>query len=174
MKRKFKKLPSNKRLNELLRYNPKTGELRWRVNRRGATKAGDIAGYLNPVSGYYIVTIDGVRYRAHRICYKMATGRDVGVFEIDHINGVKADNRLLNLRMADRVTQCRNRPQQANNSTGHNGIVFCKKRKKYRARIKINRKYIELGRFEELEDAVAARAAADVEYGFHVNHGRVV
>ena len=172
MKRKFRKLPSNKRLNELLAYNPQTGELRWKVNRRGAAKAGGIAGSLDASSGYVTIHVDSVNYKAHRICYKMATGWDAGVFEIDHINGVKFDNRLSNLRMVDHATNLRNSPRYSNNSSGYNGIYFHKATQKWMARIKVNTKWHYLGVFEKLEDAVAVRAAADVKHGFHVNHGR--
>ena len=94
------------------------------------------------------------------------------MFEIDHINGVKFDNRLSNLRMVDHATNLRNSPRYSNNSSGYNGIYFHKATQKWMARIKVNTKWHYLGVFEKLEDAVAARAAADVKHGFHVNHGR--
>lgn len=174
MKQKFKKLPSNQRLNELLRYNPQTGELRWKTNRRGAAKAGQLAGVVDKSRGYVKISIDNIRYKAHRICYKMATGWDVGMFEIDHINGVRSDNRLSNLRMVNAIANRKNTKRRANNSSGYTGVSFHKRNKKWRAQLKANGKKIHLGYFEKIEDAVAARAAADVEYGFHVNHGRVV
>jgi hypothetical protein len=172
MKPKFKKLPSNKRLNELLRYNPQTGELRWKTNRRGTAKAGQLAGVIDKPHGYVKVCIDNVRYKAHRICYKMATGWDVGIFEIDHINGVRSDNRLSNLRMVDALTNRKNTKRRSDNTSGYTGVYFIKRSKKWRAQLKVNGKKVHLGCFEKLEDAVAVRAAADVKHGFHVNHGR--
>ena len=172
MKRKYKMLPSNARLNEVLSYNPKTGELRWKVNKRNV-KAGNKAGCLLRRTGYRSISIDGAVYLEHRICYKIATGWDPGMFEIDHINGVRDDNRISNLRMVDHATNGKNTCMKKNNSSGHNGIYFHKATKKWMARARVNHKWHYLGIFEKLEDAVAARAAADVKYGFHVNHGRV-
>ena len=168
-----KRLPTNARLNELLDYNPQTGKLFWKVHRRGLAKAGKIAGVLDTSRGYVKVSIDGIRYKAHRICYKIATGWDVGVFEIDHINGVKADNRLSNLRMVDSATNQKNSKRRSDNRSGYTGISFVKRINKWRAQLYVNGKQLHLGYFEELEDAVAARAAANAKYGFHINHGRV-
>jgi len=43
---------------------------------------------------------------------------------------------------------------------------------KWQAKIKVNGKDIDLGRFEKLEDAAEARRVATVQYGYHPNHGR--
>ena len=174
MKQKHKALPSNERLNELFSYDPETGELRWKINRRGPAKAGQLAGVVDKSRGYIKVSIDNIRYKAHRICYKIATGWDVGMFEIDHINGVRADNRLSNLRMVNAITNRKNTKRRVDNSSGYSGVSFVKRSKKWRAQIKANEKRIHLGCFAKLEDAVAARAAAEVKYGFHINHGRVM
>lgn len=173
MKRKIKMLPSNQRLNELLAYNPQTGKLSWKVNRRGTAKAGDVAGIVDNSVGYVVVCIDNVRYRAHRVCYKMATGWDAGMFEIDHINGNRSDNRISNLRMVDSATNSKNAALRKNNTSGYVGVYFNKKAKRWMARIYANKKWFYLGGFKNKEDAVAARAAAEVKHGFHVNHGRV-
>ena len=172
MKQKHNILPSNERLNELFIYNPTTGELRRKVGRKGGGPAGSIAGSSSK-QGYLRIMIDGGYYRVHRVCYKMATGRDPGIFEIDHINGIRNDNRLSNLRMVDRATNSRNVKRLVNNSSGYNGISFNKRKKVYETYIRVNQKKIHLGYFKEEEDAVAARAAANVKHGFHVNHGRV-
>lgn len=102
-------LPPLERLHELLVYEAETGVLRWRVmrNLNNAT-AGSVAGSDNG-SGYLQVMIDGVRYKAHRLAYYMGTGSDPGEWEIDHIDRDRCNNRLNNLRLADRSLNSTNR-----------------------------------------------------------------
>lgn len=173
MKRKTHVLPSNERLNELFTYNPETGELRRKVSRSGAGKVGSLAGTVDKLNGYRLVGVDRILYKAHRICFKMATGFDVGVFEIDHINGDRLDNRLSNLRMVSTATNLRNQKRRGNNTSGHTGVSFNKQLKKWDVRIHSNNKQFYLGSFTEKEDAVAVRKEAEKKYKYHPNHGRV-
>ena len=104
-----KPLPPLARLRELLDYDPETGVLTWRV-RRGSTPAGSVAGCDNG-RGWHQVTIDGVRYKAHRIAYYLGTGTDPGDYQIDHCpDPTRANNRLANLRLAtDGADNCSTR-----------------------------------------------------------------
>jgi HNH endonuclease len=98
MPRSYKPLPPAERLRELLRYDPDDGTLRWRVDRTGWTRTGDIAGRRKK-SGRIDVGIDGSLYVATRIIFKMVTGRDP-VAQIDHIDMDPSNNRWGNLRQA--------------------------------------------------------------------------
>jgi hypothetical protein len=72
--------------------------------------------------GYKTGLIDGRAYVAARIIWKLVHGYDP--VEIDHINRVKTDNRLANLREASRTDNCRNRGLLRNNTSGVSGVYL--------------------------------------------------
>jgi hypothetical protein len=92
--------------------------------------------------------------------------------QIDHINGNKKDNRLENLRAVSNRENLRNKKIYKNNTSGTIGVSFYKSKQGYQASIKINGKRKNLGVFKNKEEAIAARAAANIKYNFHENHGR--
>ena len=83
------------RARELLAYDPETGIVRWKKHR-WKTKVGCLAGTEDHY-GYIVVYIDGRQYRMHRIVFLMVEDRWPNG-EIDHINGLRYDNRWCNLR----------------------------------------------------------------------------
>lgn len=83
---------------------------------------------------------------------------------LDHINGVKSDNRIANLRSADHAKNAQNLKRTANNTSGAIGVVWHKLGKKWQANIVVGKKTIYLGLFEDFNDAVAARRAAEKLY----------
>lgn len=94
------------RLRELLTYDPETGEFRWRYTR-GCRARGQIAGTVTCL-GYLTIAIDGRKYKAHRLAWLHVHG-EWPYPEIDHINRIKLDNRLVNLRRATRAENNANR-----------------------------------------------------------------
>ena|SRR3990172_10901192 len=148
------------RLKQLLDYCPDTGILRWLKPRTGKAKAGRIAGYRHS-SGYIYVMVDNKNCLAHRLVWLLAHGKwPEG--EIDHINGIKDDNRIANLRLATRSENLANCQIRRNNTSGHKGVSWDKRRKNWH--VHVGRKHI--GRFAIKEDAIAAYAAAASElYG---------
>lgn len=92
--------------------------------------------------------------------------------QIDHINHVRTDNRIVNLRKASNTENSRNASIGSNNTSGALGVWFEKRRNAWVAEIKVDRRKIHIGQFDAFEDAVAARKAAEVKYGFHENHGK--
>lgn len=83
---------------------------------------------------------------------------------IDHINRNASDNRLSNLRKCNKSTNGINADLKKNNTSGYTGVWFDGRTNKWSAEIKVNRKKISLGRFDDIEDAATARAAAAVKY----------
>lgn len=156
-----------KRARELLSYDPETGILRWRV-RRGPARAGTVTG-CDDGKGYLVVGVGGRIYRAHRLAWLIRTGR--WPHEIDHINGVRDDNRWCNLREVVRQENGRNQRFRCTNTSGHIGVYWNKQCAKWQAYITVSGQANYLGVFDEIDEAVAARKAAEREHGFHENHG---
>lgn len=91
---------------------------------------------------------------------------------IDHINHDRLDNRPENLRDVTHVENTRNSKLSTANTSGTTGVYWDKSRKLWIASIKVNYKSISLGRYADIEDAIAARSVANKLFGFHENHGK--
>lgn len=83
---------------------------------------------------------------------------------VDHINGNKLDNRKSNLRIVTQSQNCMNKQVRSNNTSGITGVSYCKRSNNWRSRICVNRKSIVLGYFNNFDDAVSARKAAEEKY----------
>ena len=149
-------------LRSLLDYNPETGILRWKENRGGTAKAGDIAGCVMR-NGYRKITVKCIPLLSHRAAWAMTYG-EWPSFQIDHINGVRADNRICNLRQSTHTENARNHGNSRRNKSGKVGVFWLEDCRKWWAYIHYNGKNINLGRFAEYADAVAAREKAEREY----------
>ena len=108
----------------------------------------------------------------HRVVMLMCYGFYGEGLDVDHINHVRNDNRLFNLRFVTRSENSKNQSLSSKSTTGVTGVSFLKARKKYIAQIGVNRKLIYLGTFETLEEAAAARAEVNLKFSFHNNHGK--
>ena len=148
------------RANELLKYEPTTGVLVWRVRRGGRANAGSIAGYKN-MHGYRHVNIGGRLYYAHRLAFLLMTGRWPSA-QIDHRNGHRDDNRWSNLREATNQENGRNQQKiRSDNSSGIRGVSWYAANKKWRAHIGVGGRFIHLGYFDTIEAATDARTTAE-------------
>ena len=183
MKHKSKASLGHLNLNKLrllFDYNPETGVLirnkrpikSFHDERSGkiwnTRYSGKPAGMLSD-QGYVVLTIDGVSYKAHRLIYLIFHG--VIPNDIDHINGITNDNRIANLRSVSKTENQRNKKLSRNNTSGFTGVFWGKQYNKWIARVKVNNKNIHLGSYSDIEDAISARKAANIKYGFHINHG---
>ena len=133
-----------------VRYDPETGLFVWLVSKRGPVKAGDVAGSLG-AKGYWFVKIEQHKYPAARLAWAMYHGEQPPS-EIDHRDGNRLNNRIGNLRPATRRQNC-------DNVRGE-GVRFEPERKKWLARICVDRQQINLGRYETHAEAKAAYEAA--------------
>lgn len=122
-------------------------------------------------TGYCQVALFNKIYRAHRVAWLFHTG-DWPTGVIDHINGIKTDNRIENLRDVSIAENCKNAAIPKRNSSGVSGVFWCDYARSWKAYIGISGKRKHLGYFKNKEDAVSARKAAEVEVGYHQNHGR--
>ena len=104
--RKAKLLPTQERLNELFTYSPVTGELWWKKPYNSMQRTD--SPISNPNSfGYLRVSVDGHRYKVHRVIWKMVTGQEPPQ-ELDHIDRNRSNNAWHNLRPIDRQGNCLN------------------------------------------------------------------
>lgn len=135
----------------VVRYDAETGQF-------FALEDGRLLSTKHP-KGYVRVRILGADVLAHRLAWHMS-GRDPAE-SIDHINRVKSDNRLSNLRAATASQNQCNRDMQVNNTSGVVGVARNARGDKWLACIKINGRRKHLGVFREFDDAVAVRRGAE-------------
>lgn len=182
----YKALPPQDLLNQLFRYEAETGKLYWRerpasmftdkkqsASHNAAIWNGKNAGNeacSRASNGYLETSIFRRRITAHRIIWKLVTGVDPD--DIDHQDGDGSNNRWANLRDVNHETNGRNLKLRKNNTSGVQGVALHTDKVRWIARINPARRTIYLGLFNSFDDAVAARRAAEVKYGFHENHGR--
>jgi hypothetical protein len=144
------------RLREMLAYDPETGHFTWRVCRPGGICVGSRAGTDSGV-GYILISVDCVRYKAHRLAWLHVYG-EWPTKEIDHINLIRDDNRIVNLRQANPSEQTINSRRRSDNTSGFRGV----KRHsdgRWEAAITYERKHIYLGLHDTAEQASAAYEA---------------
>ncbi len=139
------------RLRELLNYNSKTGVFTCRKTRSSKAVAGQVVGHAHP-AGYLWMVIDYRRYLCHRLAWLYVHGKWPPV-EIDHINGVRDDNRLVNLRIATISQNRANARKRRDNSSGFKGVYWVARYEQWIAQIVLNRKAKYLGHFDSAEDA---------------------
>lgn len=148
-------------LKALLDYDPETGIFRRKVCR-GGKQIGRIAGYMHH-TGYRYMEINNKHYALHRLAWLYTYGY-LPDNQVDHINGVRNDNRVANLRLATKSQQAQNKAVYSNSTTKLPGVAVHKASGKYAARINVNGKQIWLGVFDTVEEAWKARVEAKAKY----------
>ena len=144
-----------KTIRSLVIYDEETGFFFWRSNGKRA-----LATKMNR-GRYYNGAVGGQVMLAHRAAWAYVHGETpTGV--VDHINGNGLDNRIENLRDVDQIKNGHNRSGlNKNNTSGHMGVHFEKRRNLWRVNIKLNYKDHFVGYFDNLSEAIAAREAAE-------------
>lgn len=175
---------------KLIRYEPETGKLFWRPRDPGdlhdtapghghewkarnwnAAHAGKEISHRRR-DGYITFQIRRRQYRAHRVAWAIYHGEwPNGV--IDHINGVPDDNRISNLRSVDDTENARNSKLPKSNTSGRVGVYYANSAGRWHAFIGAgDGKRIHLGTYRTIDEAIAARAAAEKVLGYSDRHGR--
>lgn len=145
----------------LMSYDPDTGIMRWREYKY--PRREDRAVGFTHLEGYVCTKIKRRTYKLHRLAW-FYVHAEWPPDQVDHINGDRADNRIANLRLA---TQSQNRTNAAvnrDNRLGIRGVRRQANNHRYEARITHAGKQIFLGRFLTVEEAVAARTAAETRF----------
>lgn len=164
---------TQERLKEILHYDPATGIFTWIVSPSKNVKSGSVPGtlYKNHSGNEYLrVTIKRRHYRLHRLAWLYVYGDFPEL--IDHINGNGLDNRIENLRSVSSSENSRNTKLSVKSKYCVHGITKVKNR--YKVVIGYQMKQIYIGSFRSVDDAVRARKDAELKYGFHENHGRIM
>jgi hypothetical protein len=145
----------NPNVGDYLSYNHVTGDLVWiaKPNPRATNLLGRVAGNRNI---YIDVTVQGVRYKGHRLAWFLYYGVDPGKYQIDHIDENKYNNSILNLRLANNSFNTQVRNKQARGYVKKDGSYFC--------HIEVNNRREYLGVFTTEQEAKQAYETALKNY----------
>jgi hypothetical protein len=133
--------------------------------------AGDVVGCLNKSDGYVSIRHNGKLHQAHRVIWELHYGGIANGLQIDHVNHIRSDNRIENLRLVSSTGNARNHSLQSNNKTGIPGVKAgpCAS---YLVNIGHQGRQIHIGSFSDFFEACCARKSAEAQHGYHQNHGR--
>jgi hypothetical protein len=168
---------------KLIDFDLASGEYFWKKRQRSMFKTERDCNAWNTMhagksvfksphsEGYRRIAIGGVRLLAHRVIWAYHHGEWPNGM-IDHINGNRSDNRLENLRVVSSLDNARNARYSDRTGLGCIGVRWDRANSKWRAAIGIGgRKTKHIGMFVNLDDAINARKLAEVQFGYHPNHG---
>jgi len=159
---------TQERLKEALRYDQFTGDFTW-IRRRSGASVGSVAGHLD-IFGYIVIGLDRKVYKAHRLAFLYMDGK-FPVNDVDHDDHVRHNNIWSNLNEATNQENHKNCSMNKNNSSGFTGVFWRKDNERWRVQIMADGKKKYLGCFTDINEAIAVRKAANIEYGYHANHG---
>lgn len=148
---------TQKELKKHIYYNKKTGEF---YRRDSYGKKGKKIGYFTE-RGYIRIWIKGKQYFSHRLAWLYVYGFFPKNF-IDHINGIKDDNRICNLCDVTNTENSQNRKAYNTGESGYTGVI--PKKGKWKAQISVDNKTHHLGTFINKEDAYKERLRAEKKY----------
>lgn len=152
-------------------YDENSGNLIWKVKPCDKVMIGDKAGHMER-DGYIRVRLHKRNYPAHCIIWEMHNGPIPEGYQIDHIDHVRSNNRLNNLRLVTHKENQRNQKLNKRNTSGFSGIYWEKAMNKWRVRIMgDNGARLTIGYFENKDDAIVARNKAYADLGYCKNHG---
>lgn len=165
-------IPTQQELKNLLHYDPETGYFTWlKCNPYYHNMPSNFRAGGRTQKGYIEIRIGRKGFKAHRLAWVYMHG-EMPEDQIDHINGIKDDNRIANLRPASNSENCRNRPKAKHNTSGHKGIYWVADHNKWRVIIRFNDKNHHFGYFKDKDDAIAEANRAREELHRHfANHG---
>ena len=149
-------------LRELMHYDRDTGIFTRKVSAASNARAGDVVGTTMCV-GYLAVSINYKKHLLHRLAWLYVYG-EWPKEQLDHINRIRTDNRICNLREATHTQNARNMSKASNNTSGHPGVHWRSDRSKWWALIESDGQKHYLGCYNTIEEAIAARKAGELKY----------
>ena len=157
---------TQEKLKEVLNYDQDTGIFTWKIKTCKKVCVGVVAGTPSG-DGYSVIKINGKRLRAHRLAWLYVYGEFPDKF-IDHINGIRHDNKISNLRNVTKSENSQNqRKPKSDNQSGFLGVHWCKRDKVWIAAIGFNKKTKYLGTYStpELAHQVYLKAKREIHAG---------
>lgn len=150
-------------------FEYKNGKLYWKIKPANRVKIGDEVGHDS--GGYRRFEYKQKNYQLHRVVWEMHNGFIDDELEVDHINHIKNDNRIENLRLISHCDNSRNKSIATNNTSGISGVHWNKRLNKWHVQITANGVRKHVGLFHDMSDAIRAREEAKSSFGYHKNHG---
>ena len=156
---------------EYFNYEPSTGVFTLLKHRGSGErhKPGDTLGTIDKRDGYAGIKIKGRRIGLHRLAWLMTHGEFPVV--IDHIDGVRTNNAISNLRGVSVKENARNRRRALGNQSGCTGVQWVPRDETWQVTIGQDSGKIYLGTYKDYGMAVHMRKAAEEYLGYHENHG---
>ena len=147
------------------------GILYWKVQKSNVVKVGQPAGSLDERTGYYRIHINSKLYKTHRFIFLYHHGY-LPEF-VDHIDNIKLNNKINNLREATKSQNCMNQKVSTRNTTGIKGVMWHKRDKKWYVQIRVNSKCHSFGYYDdkELAELVAIEATNKLHKEFSAYKG---
>ena len=142
-------------------FTYKEGNLFWRIKPRQGVHIEDKVGYTTK-RGHTIVRYKKINYKLHQLIFLYFKGYLPKL--LDHIDGNPSNNQIENLRECTPNQNQWNRKLSYNNTSGHKGLIFHKRSKKWGSAIYVNCKRIWLGTFITKEEAAKAYNQAAIHY----------
>lgn len=159
-------------LQSLFQYNPKTGEMWWIKKRSNNTRLFRPFEFTGASHGYIVIRLDNKLQLMHRLAWIYSHGEIPDGAEIDHANGNKLDNRMINLRLSTHSENNQNKPITTRNTSGFKGVHYNKNNNSWSAEVKSGDIRIREHGFNTAQDA--SNRAVEIRRNLHkefCNHG---
>lgn len=155
---------NNLSLSDTIKYFHSSGnDLYWNTRPNKSLNINNPIRNLNRKNGYYIVVLNGVKYKVHRLLYQLYHNVELSNELIDHVDGNQINNDIHNLRIASKSTNGMNRTLQTNNTVGYKGVTKHSQCEKYMAQITLNNNRIYIGLYATPELAYDAYCKKAIE-----------
>lgn len=143
------------RFKEYAAYDPETGRMWWIKGKKKVVVGAEIGSDPTNTRRYRASNFEYQKFMVHRMAWSMVHGEIPEGMQVDHINGNRHDNRICNLRLVTHTENCENKRGALSNnkSSGLLGVSWSKVMNGWQAYIKVNRKKIPLGYFQDKYEA---------------------